>query len=653
MRERKWAGLVFVLCLLVWSSEAVSFERHVYPGQSIQATINTAVNGDMIVVHEGIYVENIDFLGKAVTVTSTEPDNLLVANATIIDGSWAGNVITFANAEKNDSVINGITIQHGVSLESGGGILCRSSSPVISNCTIKENYGRDGAGIFCEKSSPIIVNCNIWGNSASRNGGGFYSDDGSSPIIANCTFSNNEAEGMFIVGHSTMVVNCIIWGNRPNEVNPLSCSIAYSDISQAGYPGVGNICVDPMFVDPENGDYTLMPGSPCIDKGDCREVSLSEVRLAPANQGAKGGPLLARSLFQTGDYSSDAYEANEKAGYFEIWRDKASGSLTVYYTTSGTATSGSDYQKLSGVITIPSGSDHVRVYVYPIDDTTNEGTETIDIKLSWGGSYNIISGNIYVNIYDNDSEVTIEAVDKKVPESDKNAVGKFTVKRRMIPRGKYPPLTVNYSVNGTAKGGTDYTKLPGSVTIGEGKSSADIIVNPKDDSISEGDETVEVALLSSSSYKVASPNKATVTIIDDDNIPTVSVNYIPSNPLSNGITWEGTKAKFQISRTGNTTDKLVVQFKLSGTAVYLADYTTTPAPLYPSFAWSLPIFSYYIGDITIAPGSSLADIVVTVKDDDINENVEKIECAIVGSSSYKVSSAYSSTAMLISDNTWK
>ena len=31
--------------------------------------------------------------------------------------------------------------------------------------------------------------------------------------------------------------------------------------------GEGNIDIDPQFTDPENGDYTLLEGSPCIDAG--------------------------------------------------------------------------------------------------------------------------------------------------------------------------------------------------------------------------------------------------------------------------------------------------------------------------------------------------------------------------------------------------
>lgn len=45
---------------------------------SIQAAINAAVNGDEIIVAPGRYLENINFLGKAITVRSIDPDDQFV-----------------------------------------------------------------------------------------------------------------------------------------------------------------------------------------------------------------------------------------------------------------------------------------------------------------------------------------------------------------------------------------------------------------------------------------------------------------------------------------------------------------------------------------------------------------------------------------------
>ena len=54
---------------------------------TIQAAIAAADDGDCITVEPGTYVENIDFLGKAITVQSTDPLDPMIVASTIIDGS--------------------------------------------------------------------------------------------------------------------------------------------------------------------------------------------------------------------------------------------------------------------------------------------------------------------------------------------------------------------------------------------------------------------------------------------------------------------------------------------------------------------------------------------------------------------------------------
>jgi len=147
---------------------------------------------------------------------------------------------------------------------------------LITNCTISSNTaGFEGGGIFCFHSSPPITNCTISGNTTKYFGGGIFCFSSSSPIITNCTISGNTAGGngggiSCSYLSSPKVINSILWGDLaggvPNELKD-SISIIYSDI-QGGYTGEGNIEVDPLFVDPDAGDYHLRPNSPCIDAGN-------------------------------------------------------------------------------------------------------------------------------------------------------------------------------------------------------------------------------------------------------------------------------------------------------------------------------------------------------------------------------------------------
>jgi hypothetical protein len=129
----------------------------------------------------------------------------------------------------------------------------------ITNCTISQNTtGDDGGGVCCYSSSPTITNCTISRNSADDRGGGGYCDDNSDPTFA----------------------NCILWDDTPDEiyVDSASPTVTYSDI-QGGWLGDGNIDADPVFADAENGDYRLMPGSPCIDAADNEAVPADEFDL--------------------------------------------------------------------------------------------------------------------------------------------------------------------------------------------------------------------------------------------------------------------------------------------------------------------------------------------------------------------------------------
>ncbi len=108
--------------------------------------------------------------------------------------------------------------------------------------------------------------------------------------------------------------------------------------------------------------------------------------------------------------------------------------------------------------------------------------------------------------------VTIAATDSAASEAGLDA-GALTVMRT---GSTSAPLTVSYSVSGSATPGTDYAGLPGSVTLPAGSASATIAVTPLDDAAVEPSETVVVTLGPGSGYAVGSPAAATVTVADDD-----------------------------------------------------------------------------------------------------------------------------------------
>jgi hypothetical protein len=85
-----------------------------------------------------------------------------------------------------------------------------------------------------------------------------------------------------------------------------------------------------------------------------------------------------------------ATEAGETTGQFTVSRTgPTTSSLSVYFTVSGTATSGEDYLSIGTSVTIGVGSATATMTVTPIDDAEVEGSETVIATISANAAYAI------------------------------------------------------------------------------------------------------------------------------------------------------------------------------------------------------------------------------------------------------------------------
>ncbi len=198
------------------------------------------------------------------------------------------------------------------------------------------------------------------------------------------------------------------------------------------------------------------------------------------------------------------------------------GGIVVNYTTSGTATAGSDFTALTGSVTIPAGASSATIAVDVLADTVVETSETVVVTLTGtnhtGATIATTNATATANVADDDATtVSITASDANAGEPTDD--GQFTV---TLDNGKVAPtggIVVNYTTAGTATSGSDYTALAGTVTIPAGASSATIAVDViSDTTADEAAETVVVTLTSAShsSVTLGTAKSATVTIGADD-----------------------------------------------------------------------------------------------------------------------------------------
>jgi parallel beta-helix repeat protein len=186
---------------------------------TIQDAINDALDGEVIIILPGTYVENINFLGKRITVRSEQGPLV-----TIIDGGQSGSVVRFEHGEGPDSILDGFTLTNGSGTPSdfgsliGGGVVCQgTASPTIINNIITQNRvlgsGFGGGIAVRHSSSPTIRGNRISQNHASGQGGGIYVlVNNNTLVIKDNIIEDNEASG---VGGGVACVNGapIISGN--------------------------------------------------------------------------------------------------------------------------------------------------------------------------------------------------------------------------------------------------------------------------------------------------------------------------------------------------------------------------------------------------------------------------------------------------------
>jgi len=186
---------------------------------------------------------------------------------------------------------------------------------------------------------------------------------------------------------------------------------------------------------------------------------------------------------------------------------KSSGAstVTVNYAVSGTATAGADYtiagldtNTLTGSINIPLNNSTAvtNLAVMTINDALAEDLETITLTISSNAAYQTFSPSSSATLWMYDDEqptVYVDAHSTSYPPSmsETNSAISFYISRT---GSTASPLTVNFSLGGTAVNGVDYNIASNTVVIAAGSSGVDVTITPVNDSTFKGTRTIVLTL---------------------------------------------------------------------------------------------------------------------------------------------------------------
>jgi PKD repeat protein/subtilisin family serine protease len=245
----------------------------------------------------------------------------------------------------------------------------------------------------------------------------------------------------------------------------------------------------------------------------------------------------------------DAYESGSVPGVINFHRTgDTSQSYEVYWTFSGTASNGVDYESLPTNSIFPAGQSDAPLTITPIDRGPGQPDKTVTVTLAPGSAYQIgASNSATVIIHSNSSSqlpvITLTATTPDAYESG-SVPGVINVHRTGDTSQAYE---VYWTFSGTASNGVDYESLPTNSIFPAGQSDAPLTITPIDRGPGQGDKTVIVTLAPGPAYQIGASNSATIIIHGTVSAPVASFTANPTSGQAPLV------VQFTDTSTGNPT----------------------------------------------------------------------------------------------------
>ena len=278
-----------------------------------------------------------------------------------------------------------------------------------------------------------------------------------------------------------------------------------------------------------------------------------------------------------------------------------------YATANGTAVAPRDYLAQSGMMDftagLPSGSERT-ITIPVLRDALVEKNETFKVVLSapMGATVGTPAAAT-VTLLDASPQLAFSAATFEGVEGAQAVVAV----RVVTPDGQptLVPVTVKcVTANISARAGIDYTTTKTTLTFPAGAASSSIQTSAvflREDALSEDDETLKVTLSAPKGGRLGTPTVATVTILDNDPSPLVSISdasLIEPNSGSKGMSFA-----LRLSAP-------------AGRAVSVGFATT------PMSAQAGSAFTPSTGRVSFAAGTTSRSIAIPIRGDTLDEENE-------------------------------
>ena len=303
---------------------------------------------------------------------------------------------------------------------------------------------------------------------------------------------------------------------------------------------------------------------------------------------------------------------------------------TLRYTVGGTATAGGDYARLSGSVQASANANSVNIPVSITDDALVEADETVVLTLTSGTGYELGSRTRHTLTITNDDSggSTPEASFSSSSSSGAEGGGTQNLQVNLSPAPQ-SPITLRYTVGGTATEGSDYATLSGSVQASANATRVNIPVSITDDDLVEADETVVLTLTSGTGYELGSTTRHTLTITDNDSggsTPQASFEFLGASAT------EGAGAvNVQVNLSPAPQSAITITYTVGGTATSGSDYAPLP------------------GSVQASANATSVIIPVSITDDALEESAETVVLTLTSGTGYELGSTTKYT-LTITDN---